>query len=369
MKLLTLVSSLLAVTYATELEAQDVQDVQAPSQNWAEAPQGEKILPRIANSQPKWGEKRTHVPYGTYSISSKAMTKKSSLFSGPCGPTACYVSTMEATIKYGKVTAAGFNAATEANVDTGSWLHHIALFGTGGGSGSLWAAGNERPTLRLAQGGKYGLELGSFMMIIDLMSENTTPKDVTLFITYDHVPKGTAGWKAAYMYWLTIGEPAAKAGVYKFTSTSSTSSVTGKLLYAIGHMHDGGTDMRLFVGSKMVCKSVMYYNAREGYGAVKGGAAASTATAAKGAAKGAKAGGDAHSHSKLKMKFKRQGHAHGGGDGAEHISDPGACVDFGTVSKGDRMYAEAWYDANKHPLMVHNGKKEALMGNMRVYIG
>jgi len=32
-------------------------------------------------------------------------------------------------------------------------------------------------------------------------------------------------------------------------------------------------------------------------------------------------------------------------------------------------WPKAYYDANQHGLMVHNGKAEKLMGNMRVYIG
>ena len=47
----------------------------------------------------------------------------------------------------------------------------------------------------------------------------------------------------------------------------------------------------------------------------------------------------------------------------------GLCENFGTVKKGDSMRIEAWYDANKYPLMSHNGKKERLMGIMRVFIG
>jgi len=136
---------------------------------------------------------------------------------------------------------------------------------------------------------------------------------------------------------------------YKFSTLPSTSTVTGSLLYAIGHMHDGGTDMRLYVSSKMVCKSVMHYNARPGYGSPTEG--------------GAMAGMAGMNHS-----VKKRQHAHGGA-GTMHISDPGACTDFGTVKAGDRLTAEAWYDAGKFGLMQHNGKAENLMGNMRVYVG
>jgi len=367
MKLLSLVSTFVAAAYAAELEAQGTFAEQP--KNLQSLPNGQKVLPRLMSAPVKAGQQRKHVPYGTFSISSQAMTKRNKMAAGPCGATACLVTGMEATIKYG----ANWNTSKEANVDTGAWLHHIALFGAGGGQGSLWAAGNERPTLRLDTGGKYGLSMGSFMMIIDLMSEDTKAKEVTLFISYDYVPATTPGYKAASMYWLTIGEPQAKSGVYKFSSNSQSMSVPGQLLYAIGHMHDGGTDMRLYVNSKLVCKSVMHYNARAGYGSAAGmgnGPAAAKAGGAK-AATGAKAGAPAkaaasHSHAR---RDGPGGHAHGGNDGMEHISDPGACTDFGDVKKGDRLTAEAWYDANAHPLMVHNGKKEALMGNMRVYVG
>lgn len=328
MKLLSLISLLVATAYAApaELVAEEISaDPLANSKV-----NGEKILPRLSQLAAKDGAKRTTVPYGSYSVTSAKMLQTTKLAKGPCPLGGCYVVAMEATIRYPD--------KKEANVDTGAWLHHIALFGSGAGSGSIWAAGNERPTLRLNTEAKYGLDFPTaFMLMIDLMTEDTKPKNLTLEINYEWVPKTTAGYKAAAMYWLTIGEPAAKNGVYKFSTQSQSVKYAGKLLYAIGHMHDGGTDMRLFVNSKLVCKSVMHYNARAGYTPSR------------------------------RLAIRDGPHAHGGA--GEHISDPGACTDFGTVSLGDKINAEAHYDATKHPLMVHNGKKEALMGNMRVYIG
>jgi len=245
---------------------------------------------------------------------------------------------MEATIRY--------MDKKEANIDTQAWLHHIALTDK---LTPLWACGNERPTLRLNEGGnKYGIDFpSSFGMMIDLMAETTSQKIVTLEIAYDYIPKSKPnGYKAAVMYWLQIGDKAAQDGVYKFTTLPSTVTSGGKLLYTIGHMHDAGRDMRLYVNSKLTCTSVMHYNLRKGY-SPDGNAAPVPHSKRDGPhAAGAKAPG-----------------------GKDHISDPGACTDFGTVKMGDRIYAEAWYDANAHPLMEHNGAKEKLMGNMRVYIG
>lgn len=127
-------------------------------------------------------------------------------------------------------------------------------------------------------------------------------------------------------------------------------------------MHDAGTDMQLFVESsmlgrtgKMVCKSVMHYGEP-----AAPGAAAAAPMAGMEAGHGHAAGGHGHS--------RRDGHG-GHGDPADHIQAPGACTDFGSVSANQYIRATAQYDATIHKLMVHNGQREKLMGNMRVYIG
>jgi len=367
MKTFTLVSSLLAAAYAAPSPAEAIGEIANVDTNVALEPienplmkstkNGEKILPRFSMTQPKDGATRVVVKYGSYMVTSAKMMSTVKAAKGPC--TGCYVTAMEATIRYpdGK----------EANTDTNAWLHHIALFGSGAGGASIWAAGNERPTLRLNTESKYGLTFPAmFMLMIDLMTEETKPKNLTLEIAYETIPAMSPmhrQYKGATMYWLTIGEPYAKSGVYSFNTMPMTSSSAGKLLYAIGHMHDGGDNMTLFVSGKAVCKSIMHYSA----------SSARSAPAAKGA-KGAKGGAMAGmSHGRRSSQHglvRRDGGPHGGGmDGAEHITAPGACTDFGSVRSGDRLTATAYYDAIKHKLMVHNGAKEKLMGNMRVYVG
>jgi hypothetical protein len=109
-------------------------------------------------------------------------------------------------------------------------------------------------------------------------------------------------------------------------------------------MHDGGTNTTLYINDKIVCSSIMRYNTRKGYGAATIEGSANATAVAPAAERG-----------------------HGGP--AMHISDPGVCFDFGTVEKGDSVRIEAWYDANKFPLQSHNGKKEKLMGIMRLFLG
>ncbi|KAF2400687.1 hypothetical protein EJ06DRAFT_556215 [Trichodelitschia bisporula] len=329
-------------TYNAAAEAAEAIDAEKPTTN--SNANGVRILPRFETTQPKDGATRSAIAYGTFSVSSSRMLSTVKLAKGPCPKAGCFVTAMQATIRYPD--------KTEANIDSNAWLHHIALFGQGAGGGSIWACGNERPTLRLNTEYNYGIDFpANYMLMIDLMTEDPKPKSLTLEITYEWVPK-SSGYKAATMYWLTIGEPAAKSGVYKFTTQPVKANVGGKLLYSIGHMHDGGTDMRLFISGKEVCRSIMHYNARPGYAPKGSGGMEGMEGMGHGGAGAAPAAGG--------------GHAHGG---MAHISDPGACINFGEVPKNSMMTAEAWYDAVKYPLMEHNGKKENLMGNMRVYVG
>jgi len=357
MKYLTLFSTLLAVAAAAPLaevaEVQTIQDVQGveakdPNASLDPNAQGVKILKKFKEEKEKDGLSRVTKKIGTWSVTSDKMISTFKMVSdSPCGMGSCYVAAMEATIRYpdGK----------EANVDTGAWLHHIAMFGSGTGGGSIWACGNERPTLRLNSELPYGIEWPrTFMMMIDLMTEVATPKSLTLEVTYEIIPKGKGGYKGATMYWLTLGaDRDAKDGKYSFSTQTSRVTGNGKLLYSIGHMHDGGTDMQLFVessmvaglGTKPVCTSVMHYGNAPAAGAAP-----------------MEMGAKAHGHS------RRDGHG-GHGAAGDHISAPGACTDFGEVKSGQYLRATAQYDATIHPLMVHNGKREKLMGNMRVYIG
>lgn len=124
--------------------------------------------------------------------------------------------------------------------------------------------------------------------------------------------------------------------------------------------------MQLFVEStmvgrsgKMVCKSVMKYPEPAAAGEAMEGMDMGAAKPAK-ASSGHAAGGHGHS--------RRDGHG-GHGDPADHIEAPGACTDFGTLTAGQYIRATAQYDATIHKLMVHNGEREKLMGNMRVYVG
>ncbi|KAF1815794.1 hypothetical protein P152DRAFT_479661 [Eremomyces bilateralis CBS 781.70] len=360
---------------------------------------GTAVMPRLETQDIIDGGTRKTIKHGPWVMPANKMTTKTVRGEPPC--TSCYITAIQAKIS--------FLDGKEANADQGAWLHHITL---GKGLSMFWAAGNERPTLRLNRKHKYGLDLegstsagggfaglgagltsaggsgaaggsggllsgqgslfgkgraakrqlglssGLFIMA-DLMSMAAEDMQVTLDITYEWVPKTNTEYKGAKMEWLTVGEPKAREGTYKFDSQKWTAPWSAELLYAIGHMHDGATHSSLFLDNKEICRSIMYYNARDGYGGAAGEGHGHDM-------EGMDTGAAEHSH-RRRDRIARADNAKR--DGPSHLSDPGVCENFGAVRTGQKLRMEGWYDTAKNPLMGHNGELEDLMANMRVYMG
>jgi hypothetical protein len=125
----------------------------------------------------------------------------------------------------------------EALTSEGFWLHHTVL--AGGPQGTIWAAGNERPTLRLNSQYKYGIDWPTsyYGISVDLMSEAKVAANLSLSILYEYIEKASPvgkEYKGSYLRWNQIGFPAAKEGIYSFDGSPWTSPLNGKLLYSIG---------------------------------------------------------------------------------------------------------------------------------------
>jgi hypothetical protein len=92
-------------------------------------------------------------------------------------------------------------------------MGYTAIFGGKDGSGSFFAAGNERPTVRLNNKLKYGMDMpDDLIMLIDIGITDAAPKNVTVFVSFEYFAKSTPGYKAAAMYRMTIGELPPKEG-------------------------------------------------------------------------------------------------------------------------------------------------------------
>jgi hypothetical protein len=214
----------------------------------------------------------------------------------------------------------------------------------------LWAGGNERPTLRLNTRYKYGIDWPSdFNFAVEFMSSIKQDVNVRLAITFEYIEKGqpeAVGYRDSYLVWNSVGTPRYQNGSYSLSSRSQRWTVprSGVLLHAMGHMHDGGTHVELYINDQLACSSRMYYNARPGYGSgpLVHGHAGETSWSALG------------NHEKF---------------GGKHISDPGHCTSFGRVEQGDVMHIQAYYNTAEYNVMSHKGKMEQQMGILRVFIG
>jgi hypothetical protein len=271
----------------------------------------------------------------------------------PC--TNCYITALQLGLEYpdGKI----------ANVDTGAWLHHVDISVTGvdytcpsnpislilaggdpamGGS-RLYAGGNERVPVRLNTKQKFGLDPGRGTMggAVELMSENVKPITVYCTMIIEYVPKSTPGYREARLVWVDVVNCAKSSdfipstGVYQKQSQAFKMKHDGELLYANGHMHDGGVEVHLFVNGKLSCTSKQLYANRRGhYNEPNDGTILSHMVMPAGS----------------------------------HISDVGVCKDWGTVKKGDSLTVKGWFDANEHKQMMNGkGRLEEQMGIMWTY--
>lgn len=140
------------------------------------------------------------------------------------------------------------------------------------------------------------------------------------------------------MAWLDItgcgiSSEAAEKGAYERKQMQPwISNIDGRLLYATGHVHDGGTKTTIYRTrngkTTEICESHAEYGGRAGYV---------------------------------------------GADGMEHISRVSYC-DFAnddTLKKGDSLFVGATYNSTAHMLMESPGSKrlEPIMGISRAYIG
>jgi hypothetical protein len=222
------------------------------------------------------------------------------------------------------------------------------------GPNILWAGGNERPTLRLNTRYKYGIDWpADFNFILEFMSALKQDVNVSLAITFEYIEKSqpeAKDYKDSYLIWNSVGTPQYQKGSYNRSSWEWTVPKSGVLLHGMGHMHDGGTNVDLYINDKIVCSSRMFYNARPGYGSV--------------------IAPPQHGHSAKQRQTLDTNDApssmHFGG---KHISDPGHCTSFGHVEQGDRMSVVAYYNTTEYNVMDHQGKVEEQMGILRVFIG
>jgi hypothetical protein len=271
----------------------------------------------------------------------------------PC--TGCAITKISADLK---------NAAGQsANVYNGLWLHHMVLLVSGSGKRDstcpsglhqtavgragaerLFASGNERTVVGVGgDSGGYGYRVNAadqFHLIVDLMNENEARTPVTLELTYEYT---TAPVKNVKPLWMDangcgVSEVPARPGAYTVGTNTWTSNVSGQILHAGGHLHDGGTNMTIERNGQPVCDSVMKYGTKPEWLPPDGG-----------------------------MDHDMPGMEHGHSEGS--ISEATTCYNMGPITSGQRIHGTGYYDEAQHPHMVHDGKLHNVMAIALVYIG
>ena len=169
-------------------------------------------------------------------------------FAAPAPCTNCYITDMVPNL----VDTSG----NTVNLAQDVMLHHFVLIDPSrqdsvcptGLQGQLgmrfFASGNERTGGALPPGFGYHLGTDPVRTIVDLMNHSPEPKVVSIKATITHVPDSTPDMAPVTPVWLDenncgTSEYAVPAGpshqVWRWTST-----ITGRVLAAGGHVHDGG---------------------------------------------------------------------------------------------------------------------------------
>jgi hypothetical protein len=177
-----------------------------------------------------------------------------------------------------------FADGRSANLDSGIMLHHLVLIQPGlpdttcGASTPLgilgqrfFASGNERTPGVLPSGFGYHLGSGPLLAVFDIMNMSSSLQVVWLAATVSWVPDTTPGIKPVTPVWLdenncstsTYAIPAGPTNrVWTWTST-----ITGRVVTAGGHVHDGGVETHLAdrTTGQHICTSQAGYGTKPAY--------------------------------------------------------------------------------------------------------
>jgi hypothetical protein len=192
----------------------------------------------------------------------------------PC--TDCYVLGVEPDLVYAD--------GSSANLDTGPMLHHAVFTDTSlddpvCGSDTLlgqlgrrmFAVGNERTGARLPDGFGMPLTSGPWGGVAELMNTSTQLRTVYIEATVRWLPIDTPGIAPVTPAWMDIdscgdSEFDVPAGVSD-TTWDWPSTLTGRIVTAGGHLHDGGAWLGLTntTSGEHVCTSFAGYGTQPAY--------------------------------------------------------------------------------------------------------
>ncbi|KAF2669805.1 hypothetical protein BT63DRAFT_453988 [Microthyrium microscopicum] len=217
-------------------------------------------------------------PYKVPDMGTKSVTGHSGMLESYYDPTVQKPCDGDCSILQ-QVGGLEYTNGTNANIDTGMWLHHMVHFNTGArrwdpvgrdwticlphlGFGSspsrserYFVTGNERTPFhyyREADKTAYHLDpADKFTYLVELMNMNMAPQTVYVTMTYDIIEGALpTGWKEIKTVFLDADScrtsevrPPKEKGSFDISSKPWKPSVEGKIIDAIGHLHDGGVGL------------------------------------------------------------------------------------------------------------------------------
>lgn len=170
---------------------------------------------------------------------------------------------------------------SNADIDTGPMLHHLVVTDTGrkdptcerwngvGLAGQrIFASGNERTPFSLPRG--FGLRASNapFAYVAELMNHSSSAKSVYMEADIYHVPTSKPGMKQVTPVWLDVANCSfSEYSVPAGRSTekwSWTSTMTGRVVAAGGHVHAGGVGIVMSnkTTRQRMCTSEAAYGSR-----------------------------------------------------------------------------------------------------------
>ena len=163
------------------------------------------------------------------------------------------------------------------------------------------------------------------------MNMSNQTRVVALTMTFEYIPFVPDEFDTVKSLWFDIGGcgsssfPAEPGNAFQYSSPSWKPSFTGDVLFALSHLHDGGTHLELRKNTSIVCDAEAIYRTYESL-----------------------------QSSNL---------------GEEHISTISECANLGRSEAGDEWSITAYYDASKHSLMNRmDGSPEPVMGISLAYM-
>jgi len=177
------------------------------------------------------------------------------------------------------------------------------------------------------------------------MNSANLTRDAVVTWEWDYVEGQTTDYAHLKPLWLDVGgvcsgaEVPVPQGADTFTFKQDppwTSTICGDIITMGGHIHDGGTGVRILKNGQVICDSTTTYET-----------------------------------SLLSLEPSGNHSHHGmGGMSVSHISSMKICnwSGMGSTSIGDEWTVEATYNISQHTPMMRDGKPDPVMGNAMVYI-